>query len=413
MKKSGSFQVRQLKNGIRLLHKNTSSEVTHLGLIINAGSRDERDNEQGLAHFIEHVIFKGTTKRKSFQIFNRIENVGGDLNAFTTKEETCIHASFTNEHLERAAELLSDIFFNSVFPVKELEKEKDIVIDEINYYKDIPDELIVDEFEEKVFSGHQLGRSVLGRPEQIKGFSPANIRSFMNRNYHPEDMVISIAGKNALSVSEQIAARYFDREFNQQKMKTKRKAFKSYTPSNSIIEKNTFQKHCIVGNVAYAHHDPKRLGLILLNNLLGGPASNSRLNMLVREKFGLTYNIESSYLPFSDTGLFYIYFSADNGAADKAAALISGELKNLRNNKLGTMQLGRAKSQIRGQVALSVESNLSEMLTGGKSLLVYNKIDTIPEIFRKIDALTAEGLLEIANEVFDESKFSSLMYLSK
>ena len=412
MKTNPEYNYAELSNGIRLIHKSSGTPIVHLGFFIDAGSRDETDKEHGLAHFIEHVVFKGTKKRKSYQIFNCIENVGGDLNAFTTKEDTCIHASFTKEYFEKAAELIADVAFNSVFPEKELAKEKDIIVDEIFYYKDIPEELIFDEFEEMVFAGHPLGRNILGDPNKIQKFTKTDIDNFIYKNYRPQNIVISVVGDIEFAKVVRIIKKYYDIVLPVSGKLNKRKLFDSYKPVKKTIPKKIFQSHCIMGNAAYSHFNKHKIGLTLLNNLLGGPASNALLNMSVREKHGLTYNIESNYAPFYDTGIFSIYVSADNDSLDKTLQIINKDLKKLRDQKMGSLQLTRAKKQLSGNLALSFESKIAEMFSIGKTFMIFNQVDTIEDINKKIERITSEELLEISNEIFDVNRFTQLIYQS-
>ncbi|HNX07004.1 MAG TPA: pitrilysin family protein [Bacteroidales bacterium] len=412
MKNEKELNFFKLDNGIRIVHKTSDTPIVHLGIFINAGSRDETLAQQGLAHFIEHVFFKGTETRRSSQIYNSIENYGGELNAYTAKEETCIHCSVLIEYFEKAAEVISDVLFHSTFPEKELAKEKAIILDEYYYYKDIPEEVILDDFDELVFKNHPLGWNILGEPSKIKGFTKNDIKTFMDDNYHPEEMVISIIG----GLDSQILLRVLKKCFEQGQSSggtiTKRNAFKGYKPVRRHLVKNIFQSHCVMGRPAYTVYDKRRLGLVLLNNLLGGPASNARLNMAVREKHGLSYNIESSYSAFSDTGLFRIYVSTENGSMDKTIELIYGELSKLRQQKLGAVQLAQAKRQLIGNIALANESKIAEMLALGKTYLVFDKIDSIAQINHKIEQIKDTELLEIANEIFDTKSFAQIIYQS-
>ncbi|NLB92402.1 MAG: insulinase family protein, partial [Bacteroidales bacterium] len=283
-----------LPNGIRLIHKPTDSPVGHLGILINTGSRDEDPDEHGLAHFIEHSVFKGTKKRKAFHVLSRIEDVGGELNAYTTKEETILYSTFLAEFYERAAELLSDILFNSVYPEKELKREKEVVIEEINSYKDSPAELIFDDFEELVYDGHPIARNILGTPECIARFDRDSIIRFTANNYHTDQMVISSVGK----INFEQLKKYIQRYFGFAETRTRlngRKRFENYSPNKRILQKDTFQAHCILGNVALEIMHPKRIAMVLLNNIIGGQAMNSRLNLALRERKGMAYNIESGY----------------------------------------------------------------------------------------------------------------------
>lgn len=398
-----------LHNGIRVIHHAVNSPVGHCGLIINAGSRDELPHEHGLAHFIEHVIFKGTRKRKTYHILSRIDDVGGELNAYTTKEETCIYASFLKNDFERAIELLYDITFNSIFPLKELEKEKEVIIDEINSYKDNPSELIIDDFEELIFRDDPMGRNILGSAESIMSFGKTDIERFMSLNYNTDQMVICSVGDISFAKLLKIITKYFDKAVNNNREK-KYPVFKSYFPQTVDKNMDTFQSHIVLGNIAYDLNNPKRPSLLLLNNILGGPGMNSRLNMALREKNGIAYNVESIYTPYSGTGVFCIYFGTDDENVDKSLNIVRRELKNLRNNRLGKIQLHNAKRQLKGQITISSENKENLMLSYAKSYLLYNKVDSLEEIYNKIDLITDANLQEIANEILDESKLSYLIY---
>ncbi|MCD4773387.1 MAG: insulinase family protein [Bacteroidales bacterium] len=406
------YQIYTLPNGIRLVHKQVKNEVAHCGLIINTGTRDEKEDESGIAHFIEHVIFKGTKKRKAYHILNRIENVGGDLNAYTSKEETCIYASFLKNYYGRSLELFSDIILNSVFPVKEIEKEKDVVIDEINSYKDSPSEEIIDEFEEIIFHNHPLENNILGTPENVKKINRKKILNFIKRNYSGGRMVISSVGDISFTRLIKMAEKYFsdipgnNNSFNRSIVKEYKSVYRS-------IDKSTYLTHCCMGNIAYQRTDSKRIPLILLNNVLGGPGMNSRLNLAIREKHGLTYTIESIYQPYSDTGIFAIYVGVDPDFLDKTIEQVKREMTKLKEKKLGVMQLHIAKRQLRGQHALAMESSLNEMFMMGKNILRINKVNNIQEIYRKIEVVTAEELMDVANEIFKSTMQSILIYNAK
>ena len=404
-----SYDIFTLQNGIRLIHKQTDSLVGHFGILVNTGSRDEDEDEHGMAHFIEHSVFKGTKKRKAYHILSRLEDVGGELNAYTTKEETCIYASFLIEYYNRALELISDIVFNSVFPENELSKEKEVVIDEINSYKDNPSELIYDEFEELIFKNNSIGRSILGTEESLKSFSAQKIIKFISQKYNTNEIVLSSVGNIPFKKLLQLVEHYFG-NIPENSRTFKRKPFKNYKPDYITDDKNTYQSHCIIGSTAYNYKNKKRLGLYLLNNLLGGPGMNSRLNLSLREKRGYTYNIESNYSPYSDTGIFNVYFGTDNINLEKSIDLVKKELKELRLKKLGTLQLSKAKKQLIGHQAIAAENLEGYMLAIGKSLLIFDYVETIEEVNRKIQAITASDILEIANEIFPEDKYSYLIY---
>ena len=398
-----------LDNGIRLVHHRVTGLVAHCGLVINTGSRDETLPEHGIAHFIEHMLFKGTKKRKAYHILSRLEDVGGELNAYTTKEETAVHASFLKEDYERAIELISDITFSSVFPEKEIEKEKDVVIEEINSYLDNPSELIFDDFEELIFSNQPIGRNILGTPESVKSFSKKKINDFISNNYSTQQMVFCSVG----NISDEKILKLFKTHFadivTERNLERNDKSW-LYKPVSVTKKMDTYQNHCILGNLAYNLKDKRRMGMFLLNNILGGQGLNSRLNLSLREKNGLAYNVESSYNPYCDTGIFSIYFGTDSQYLNKSISIAMNELKKLRTTKLGTIQLSKAKNQIKGYMARGYENHESLMLSLGKSLLIFNKIDSIEDLCNKIDAVTASELIETANDIFEPSKMSMLIY---
>jgi predicted Zn-dependent peptidase len=398
-----------LSNGIRLVHKPVDSLVAHCGITINTGSRDEMPTEQGMAHFIEHLIFKGTRKRKAYHVLSHMENVGGEINAYTGKEDTCVYASFMHIHYGRCLDLISDIVFSSAFPEKEIIKEKDVIIDEINSYKDSPGEQIFDDFDSLVYKGHPLGSNILGTPRHLKKFQRNHILQFLERNYVASEMVISSVGKIDFKKLIKLAERYFG-HLPAGHRSVPRQRFSGYQAETKLIKRRNHQVHCVIGNEAYSVDNEKKTALVLLNNILGGPGLNSRLNMAVREKHGLCYNIESHYQPYSDTGIFSIYLGTDIEFIDRAVSLVQRELFRLRDRRLGSLQLKRAKQQLQGQVAISFESNVNEMLSIGKSITLYNKIDTLEQINQKIERVNASELLDVANEVLDSVNLSMLMY---
>lgn len=404
------YQIHTFNNGIRLIHKYTPAYVAHFGIIINTGSRDETAKQSGLAHFIEHTIFKGTTNRKAFHILNYLESVGGELNAFTSKEDTFIYSAFVHKHYSRAIDIICDIVFNSVFPEKEIEKEKDIVIDEINSYKDNPSDLIFDEFENLVFDGHPLGRNILGSPELIRKFTRDDILQFIKKNYVSEEMVFCSVGNIDFAKLVKILEKYIEAVPRQKKRKTKKIPIK-YKPVQITNELDIHQTHCVIGTQAYNNFDEKRAPLILLNNILGGPGMNSMLNLAIREKYGFCYSIESNFTHYNDTGIFYIYFGTDNSFLEKTLMLVHKQMQQLRDRKISNLQLHRAKQQLIGQMAIMQDSNSTELLAIGKTYVVYNKIDTIEDINKRIEAITAEELFEVANEVLKPSTYSMLTYV--
>lgn len=406
------FERWTLSNGIRCIHKNVNSPVSHLGFFVNMGSRDELEDEHGLAHFIEHTLFKGTEKRKAYHVLSRMEDIGGELNAYTSKEETVIHATFLNQHYNRAIELFNDIVFHATFPEKELEKEKSVIIDEINSYLDSPSEMIFDEFEEMVFANDSLGRSVLGTEESVNSFNADSVRKFLNRGYRTNQMVLASVGNVNIKKLKSSIEKNFGTETSSEGYPS-RTRFERYTANKVNEQKANYQTHVIMGNLAYHSEHEDRIGLYLLSNLLGGPGMNARLHMTLRERYGYTYNVETNYSSYTDNGLFSIYLGTDEKHLSKCLSLTHRELKLLREKGLGTMQLHKAKQQLLGQVAIGQENNLSQMLGIGKSTLLRDDVRTWKEIADKIEALTAFDLKRIANEVLNEKDFSYLIYERK
>lgn len=404
-----TYQYHELTNGIRLVHRQQRGVVSHMGVMVHAGSRDELVDQQGLAHFIEHLIFKGTEKRSNYQVLSRLENVGADLNAFTTKEDTSVYASIQNRYYSRAAELLADIVFHSVFPEKEIEKEKAVVMDEINSYKDNPAEWIHDEFDELIFKGHPLGRNILGTQAMLKRYTRNDVLRFREANYIPSRIVISSVANISLNKAITVAEKYFS-DVASSTSQIERLPFTSYTPAEITRRYSRHQAHAIIGNLACGAHDEHRHAMALLNNILGGPAMNSRLNITLRERNGIAYNLESNFQPFSDTGLLSIYCGTDDMLMPKAIELIHGELRKLREVRLTTIGLHTAQRQLKGQLAISLESHQNEMLAMAKHVLVYGEVDPVEEIYRKIDRITADNLIEMANKVFDPSQLSTLIF---
>ncbi|MDY4042715.1 MAG: pitrilysin family protein [Marinifilaceae bacterium] len=403
------YQTYIFENGLRLIHYRVPTKAAYCGLIINVGSRDEREEESGIAHFIEHVIFKGTEKRKAYHVLSRLEDVGGELNAYTTKEDTCVYATFMAKDYERTLELFADIVFHSVFPEKEIEKEKDVVLDEIDSYKDSPGELIFDDFEEQVYEGCRIGRNILGNEAAVKSISREMILNFVERNYSPDRMVISSVGDIPFEKLVRLVEKYFACYARRGEPLVRVKP-EIYVPRFVEVNKDTHQCHCIVGNVAYDNKEDKRLPLSLLMNLLGGSGMNTRLNLNIRERYGLAYNIEASYTPYSDTGICMIYFGCDRENADWCLDLCKREMRALYEEKLGPVQMKRAKTQMIGQLTISSENYENLMLSIGKSFLIYDKVDSLEDVYTQIGEITPEVLVQVAEEIFDERKLSVLIY---
>ena len=405
-----TFNQYILPNGMRIIHEPSASKVAYCGFAVDAGTRDELENEQGMAHFVEHLIFKGTAKRKAWHILNRMENVGGDLTAYTNKEETVIYSAFLTEHFGRAFELLVDIVFHSTFPQREIEKETEVIIDEIQSYEDNPSELIFDDFEDLIFRGHPLGRNILGNPEQLKQFRSEDAAAFTARFYHPNNMVFFVLGnlsfKKVVLMAKKLLA-----DIPATPVHYGRTPPPLYVPEHLVVHKDTHQAHVMIGSRGYNAYDDKRTALYLLNNVLGGPGMNSRLNVSLRERRGLVYNVEANLTSYTDTGVFCIYFGTDPEDADRCIGLVHKELKKLRDSKLSSSQLNAAKKQIIGQIGVAGDNFENNALDMGKTFLHYGKFEGPEEVFKRIEMLTAEHLWDIANEMFDENYLSTLIYL--
>lgn len=398
-----------LPNGLRLLHRRRSGAVAHLALMVDIGMRDELEDENGLAHFIEHLLFKGTKKRKAFHVLSCLENVGGDLNAFTTKEETCIHASFLKEHYSKAIELISDVAFNSIFPENEVEKEKEVILDEINSYLDSPYDEIIDEFENLLYRGHQLGRNILGTIPLVSNYTRNDIISFYSKNYSPDKMILATIGDIDFETFKHFAIKHFG-GYNNFGTVSNRLPFTSLPPTKKNEKRTNHLTHCMIGGIAYRYDHPDKLKMILLNNILGGPAMSSRLNLNIREKYGFAYTIESQYNAYSDVGNFTIYLGVDPHSKEKAICLVFKELDKLKQNKLGILQLSNAKKQLIGQVALGNESGLNELLSMARDGFYKNALETLPETISKVEKITADDLLIVANTIFDKENISILTF---
>ena len=406
------FHTFTLPNGLRVIHKEVPRSASHVALVVNAGSRDELPGEEGVAHFIEHCLFKGTKKRKTFHIINRLERVGGDLNAYTTKEETWISASFLERDLARAIELVSDISFNSTFPEKEIAKEQEVILDEIASVLDNPSDVIFDEFEERLFGSHPLGRTILGTQESVNNLGKLQINSFVDRYYCPDQMVFASVGSTPISKLKKLCEKYLSHEIGRVS-KLNRLVPDSIPSFDERVEQDTHQIHHLLGGITSGANHPDKLPLTLLANYLGGPAMNCRLSLNIREKYGMAYHIESGYSPYEDCGVFSVYFGTDRRHHDKVEALVDKELMLLCNNKLGVRQLHDAKTQLIGQIALAQDSGPAMMTGLAKSFLLYNKVQPLDEFFKSIEKISSDDLLRVANQFIKPDLLSRLVYLDK
>ena len=398
-----------LDNGIRVVVQFENTPVSHLGVMVMAGSRYEKPGEEGLAHFLEHCIFKGTNKRRAYHVLSRLDAVGGELNAYTTKEEIAIYASFSKEYFSRSSELLADICFNSNFPKNEIEKEKAIILDEINAYLDSPSDKIFDDFEAYLFKNHPLGNNILGTPESVKSFTDKDLTNYIERFFFPENIVISIVGNH----NEKRLLKRLNKDFGRVNLKGIKKSPKM-VEQQSVFKMHTkesnYQTHIMVGGEAPGVDSDNRRVMTLLINMLGGPALNSRLALSIREKHGFSYNIEANYTPYQETGYWNVYASTDQENSKKTLHLIWKELKRFQKEKLTEYQLSKAKTQLKGHLALAMDSNSGIMLNNAKSLLVFNQLDTLEEIHDKIDKISAESIQELAQKYFIKENCSELVF---
>lgn len=398
-----------LPNGLRCAFQYKKSTVAHMAVAIKAGSRDELEHQQGLAHFIEHNLFKGTEKRKAYHVLSRLDDVGGELNAYTSKEETIIHASFLKTDFRRAADLLADVVFKSNFPVKELEKEKEVIKDEIHSYLDSPGDRIFDDYEDFIFAGDALGRNILGTPKSVDGLTREDIFEFQERTYTAERITLSIVGPFGQQRVEQMAQEFFAQ--HQLNSNTWESHFEAPNkPQRRVEEVAQFQDHYIVGWRTPGIHHPQRRALLLLNNVLGGPGMNNRLGLNIREKHGIAYNIESFLNLYSDIGLLGIYLGCDPSQTERAAALAAKEVKKLQEQRLGTLQLSKAKNQFIGQMALAEENGLNACIGAGRALLYFDKINSFEYVAAQMQGITAEDLMEAAQDFLSPDQGYELIY---
>lgn len=406
-----NIHIHTFKNGITIAHRVVShTRVLHCGFVLDIGSRDEDLSQEGLAHFWEHMAFKGTAKRKSFHIINRLEAVGGELNAYTTKEKIWFHASVLDQHFERALELLTDITFDSVFPEKEIEKEKNVILEEMSMYLDSPEDAIQDDFEAVLFRGHPLAHNILGTQQSVSSFGQKNFKEFLRQNLDNARVLFVSIGNIPFEKIKAQCEKYLS-ELPVHRSKKKRSKIKESKAVSSIVKKPITQAHCMMGRMGYSVKDKRRIPLFMLTNLLGGPAMTSRLNMTLRERKGLVYSIDASYTPLTDTGLFSIYFGTEKKQVEHSMELIRKELKQLRENKLGGVQLHSLKEQIKGQLAIAEENNISFMQMMGRNLLDFGSIESLDEIVDSVEAVSAEELRDLSNEFLQENKFTNLIFL--
>ncbi len=404
-------EIFNLSNGLRVVYQRRDVFVAHMAIMFKAGSRYEDERTEGLAHFVEHTIFKGTTSRDSIAILTELDSVGGELNAYTNKEELCIHASFRKVHLPIAAGLLGDIVQYPTFPEKEIKKEKEVIKDEINSYLDSPSERIFDDFEGLLYKDHPLGYNILGTKKSLDGLTREDTLKFVQELFTADNAVISVVGNFKKEELQEL----LELHFGSMRSSQKGSDFKAYknkdVKSFEVKEPNAnYQAHVLLGGMAPVKTASDRRAMTLLMNYLGGPAMNARLVMLIREKHGYAYNIEANYTPYHETGFWTIYAGTDEKYINKTQELILGELNDLALNGMSDTDLEQAKEQLKGHVSLSLDSNQELMFYAAKNLLFHDRIDGIGTIYKQIDAINGKEIKGLAQEVFDRSKISSLIY---
>ncbi len=422
---------------MRVIHMMSPTHVAYCGIAIDAGTRNEELSEQGMAHFCEHMMFKGTQKRRAWHILNRMEAVGGDLNAYTNKEETVVYAAFMKEHLARATELIADVVFNSTYPQHEIDKEAEVIVEEIESYNDTPSELIFDEFEDIIFKGHPLGHDILGTKEMVRSFRTEDALRFTQRLYRPERMVFFVFGNYSFEKVKKIVEKciqqplqtlplappceggeksHYRSETSWERVSTplpprEGQGGGSVGSAGSIVrEKGTHQAHVMIGCAAYPSNDKRRVALYFLNNLIGGPGMNSILNVALREHYGLVYTVESSLTNYTDTATFAIYFGCDTEDVEKCLRIVRKELDKLMQVPLTKRQFEAAMKQIRGQIGVACDNFENYALDMAKSFLHYNKFEGVEDTFQHLNQLTPELLQQVAQDLFSEQNLTTLIF---
>ena len=429
------YNTYTLDNGLRIIHLPSDSKVVYCGYQINAGTRDEEPGEEGLAHFCEHVTFKGTERRKAWHILNCLESVGGDLNAYTNKEGTVYYSAILKEHIARAVDLLSDIVFHSVYPQAEIDKEVEVICDEIESYNDSPAELIYDEFENILFKGSSLGHNILGTAEQVRSFTTEDALRFTRKLYRPDNAIFFAYGdidfkklvrllkKSFLSEERRVKSRESEErrvkseEFNspeaQAQFNIQHSTFNtqhSFEGQTIVMEKNTHQAHVMIGTRAYDVNDNRRMPLYLLNNILGGPGMNAKLNLALREHNGLVYTVESTMVAYGDTGTWSIYFGCDEHDIKRCLRLVRKELDRMMEKPLSDSQLKAAKKQIKGQIGVACDNRENFALDFGKSFLHYGWEKNVDRLYEQVEAITSQQIQDVARELFDKNRLITLIF---
>ena len=403
------YNTATLNNGLRIIHLPNNSKIAYCGYQIKAGTRNEKPGDEGLAHFCEHVTFKGTQTHTSTAIINKLESVGGDLNAFTNKEDTVFYSAIPVEHFAKAVDVLSDIVFYSIFPQAEIDKEVEVICDEIESYNDSPAELIYDEFENLVFKGHPLGHNILGSADRVRSFATADAMRFTQQYYRPDNAIFFVYGNIDFKRLVKTLEKLTPKQQQESVVDEALVVANGKLPELTILNHDTHQAHVMIGNRAYSATHPLRIPLYLLNNMLGGPGMNARLNVILRERRGLVYSVESSMVCYGDTGLWSVYFGCDPHDVNRCVRLVKGEFKRLMEKPLPEKTLAAAKKQIKGQLAVACDNNENFAIDFGKSFLHFGDEKDIEKLYQKIDAVTAEQIQQVAKEIFDKDSLATLV----
>ena len=421
------YNTYTLDNGLRIIHLPSASQVVYCGYQVAAGTRDETAQEIGMAHFCEHMTFKGTARRNAIQVINALEGVGGELNAFTNKEDTTFYAAISKEHFAQAVDVLTDIVFHSQYPQHEIDKEVEVICDEIESYNDSPAELIYDEFENLLFEGHPLGHNILGKAEQLRTYTTDEALRFVHRHYRPDNAIFFVYGdidfKRLVKRFTVNGLQFTDNYLDTSKGLACKSpancplqlcwlARQELSPVNKtiILDKNTHQAHVMLGTRAYDIHHPLRIPLYLLNNILGGPGLNARLNLSLRERNALVYTVESTMVSYSDTGMWCVYFGCDPHDIKKCLRLVRRELDKVMQKPLSTTQLRNAKRQLKGQIAIACDNHEQFALDFGKSFLHYGWEKDITHLYDSIDKVTSDDIQKVANDLFAPERLTTLIF---
>jgi predicted Zn-dependent peptidase len=404
-----NIRIFRLSNGIQVVHQQlATTKIVHCGIILDVGSRDENTENQGIAHFWEHMAFKGTKRRRSFNIINSLDSVGGELNAYTDKEKVVFYASVRDQYFEKAVDILSDITFYSIFPENQIEKERGVILEEMAMYHDSPDESLQDEFEALVYKNHPMGMNILGKPETVKAFQKKDFLTFFKHTLSTEKIAFSCVGNISQDEVERLARKYFE-GIRTKKAVQRRSKFKKYKAEELVQKRTVKQAKCAIGRDAYSLQHDNRIPLFILVNILGGPGMNSRLNLALREKYGFVYSIDAHYIPYTDTGMFAVFFGTEPKQLNRCISLVKKEFYRFCDKPLTNRQLDAAKEQIKGQLAMAEENNLNLMLMMGRSVLDLGRVQSLDELYHQIDETDSLKLRDIAQEIFDESKLSFLI----